>query len=151
MFRRYFVPPLIPFLILVGICVWVQVAPAPGGEGDPDGAPYRAANVLLLLSPIYLVLCFFLNGIDGCFDAEESRLRQWMWSLLLAAMLVSAGSCCLLIVSEGPGESAGDLRFVGLSVALTLLPMSLARRLLGGSGEAPVSLWSTFVGMLGRM
>lgn len=151
MFLKTFIPPLLPVVALVALCGWVIVSPADQIDGHLDNAPIHAAGLLVFLSPAYFLLCFFLNMIDQLFDSERGWLVPWMCSLLFCFVIAAVFAWGSFSEARGALD-VEDVVFPLLMVALTILPMSLLRRLFGWQSSRPSGgLWQRFVGSLGDL
>ena len=136
MWLKFFIPPVVPCLLLFGFAMWRSLMPSEFVEGRLDDAAI-AAGMLQWWIPFYFLLCFILNAIDQSFDSEAGGVGPWFWTLLLCAVIAS------LFVWGGGSE----MNLVVIAVAGTVLPMSAVRRW-NRSGD---SLAQRFVDALGDL
>lgn len=130
---RICLPPAIPFIFVVGLCllVLVSIANSPPTiiDGRVDNAPYYAAGCLLYLSPLFLVLGVILNLCD---TVIERRLVSHSWlSAPLTVSICALFGLVLAFSKVGIPSFPGVILLFGLSSVL-VFPISITRKLMTG-------------------
>lgn len=136
MMKKFFVPPILPVLTVLALCLWTAWDETSNGpprmiDGEPDDAPRFAAVFLIVLTPVLYVVFALLNLIDTCFD----RLRRpfsWLASGVITAVLAVLMSK-VFYVPEVDSSPVTGITMACMTAVLAIWPMCLIRRLVFSS------------------
>jgi hypothetical protein len=132
MFKRFFVPPLLPVLFLMLLALWVVIDETKSSprifDGRPDNAPRAAAMFLLYLTPIFYIIFTFFNFIDAQFDRFTPQ-ASWIASLSFSGLIFIL-LFIMLYIPEVDSSAFPALGMAMLTAVFIILPMTLLRRLL---------------------
>ncbi len=136
MFKRYFLPPLAPSLLLVLISMWIIFDESNGPpriiDGQPDDAPRFAALFVLILSPLFYLGFAALNLLDSAFDRMERR-APWV----MTSVLTICTTTMMFRIFYQPGVDTAASPSLGAALVVaagSLWPMTLLRRLVPRGG-----------------
>lgn len=125
--KRFMIPPMIPLLLLIALCICTFIDESKGPpriiNGHADNAPRRAALIIIMVSPLTYIIFCVLNLIDTLTDHLPGKLPMF------SSLLMSSGIITLLIMlmKSYPFQWQSTLGLV-LTGIFSILPMSLLRR-----------------------
>lgn len=139
--KRILVPPLAPVLLLIGFSVFVFLSEMKAEpryiDGYVDNAPARAAVLLVMLSPVFYVLCVLVN-LGDIFIAWLLARTHWLSLILTPILLTGLLTLPLLFRKfDSPGGRADGLLMSCFVSVFMVIPIGVWRRLLSRQNVEP--------------
>jgi len=127
--RKLLLPPLLPVVLLLLLCLWTFLSEATGEvrfiDGRPDNAPVRAAAIFAMISPAIFVVFAFFNLIDATLDRRGAK--AWLGTSGLVCAFGLFLSFGIYEPKVDPSPAFAIAGGFGVSM-LVILPMSIVRR-----------------------